>query len=319
MDQESLLHQIKLISDSIRVKNQALKLGLSEKDRFLQSTFNPIVQPLKDISEKLSKYDKVTDKPVVYNKLNEATKVDENDDETAAHNDEEESLDSTRYDMNDSTSDSNSIEDVENIPPMESVSNLSVLGDDLADKGKLTRKYLLKFMKDNPGSNRNFHVYGARLDKDGIMMGDSTLNIDDDDNIKVGARTYKGSRGLFELLFKARPDYYTKSDLANFQIMCKDTNSHRKNYLKTNSIYRNNSFKYMKVIKGLFPPKFNSKKGKGMEFKNANATNIIYYNDLNELIDRARLIYSAIQNGHTGLENEWLSILEVLKKQNIIF
>lgn len=312
MEQESLLQQIKLLSDSIRVKNQALKLGLSEKDRFLQRTFNPIVQPLKDISEKLTKSEKTEDKTFDYNKLNEEESVSNklNDDE---------SLNYTTSDLNDSMSETSSSEDIENIPPKESGSNLSMIGDDLAEKGLLTRKYLLKFMKDNPGSNRNFHVYGARLENNGIMMGDSLINIDNNDNINVGSRTYKGTRGLFELLFKARPENYTKSDLANFQMMCKDTNSHRKNYLKTNSIYRNTSSKYRTVIKELFPPKTISKRGSGMEYKNANASNIIYYNDVNELIDRAKFIYTAIQNGHTGLENEWLSIIEVLKKQNIIF
>ena len=48
---KELLSEIKAISDSIRKKNQALKVGLTARNRFLEETFKPIVDPLNKLNE----------------------------------------------------------------------------------------------------------------------------------------------------------------------------------------------------------------------------------------------------------------------------
>lgn len=53
-DQEKLLQEIKTLSDSIRIKNRALRLGISERDKYLEQTFKPIIEPLKEVSQGLS-------------------------------------------------------------------------------------------------------------------------------------------------------------------------------------------------------------------------------------------------------------------------
>lgn len=52
-DQESLIKEIKALSDSITKKNRLLQMGINERDDFLESTFNPTMKPLKEISKKL--------------------------------------------------------------------------------------------------------------------------------------------------------------------------------------------------------------------------------------------------------------------------
>lgn len=52
-DQESLIKEIIALSDSITKKNRLLQMGINERDDFLESTFNPTMKPLKEISKKL--------------------------------------------------------------------------------------------------------------------------------------------------------------------------------------------------------------------------------------------------------------------------
>ncbi|WP_143442451.1 hypothetical protein [Klebsiella pneumoniae] len=54
-DQEMLINEIKSLSDAIRKKNRDLKLGISERHRYLENTFKPVVDPLQEISRKLDK------------------------------------------------------------------------------------------------------------------------------------------------------------------------------------------------------------------------------------------------------------------------
>lgn len=63
--------------------------------------------------------------------------------------------------------------------------------------------------------------------------------------------------------------------------------------------------------------------GRGMidltkkEFHN-NSNNFVYWNDANELVSRLRLLVSSVSAGHTGHNNEILSIIEELREENII-
>lgn len=63
--------------------------------------------------------------------------------------------------------------------------------------------------------------------------------------------------------------------------------------------------------------------GRGMidltkkEFHN-NSNNFVYWNDVNELVSRLRLLVSSVSAGHTGHNNEILSIIEELREENII-
>lgn len=51
---------------------------------------------------------------------------------------------------------------------------------------------------------------------------------------------------------------------------------------------------------------------------NNDSKNFIYWNDVNELVSRLRLLVSSASAGHTGHNNEILSIIEELREENII-
>lgn len=53
--QEKLVKEIKSLSDSIRRKNRALRLGINERDKYLETTFKPIIEPIKELSQNFLK------------------------------------------------------------------------------------------------------------------------------------------------------------------------------------------------------------------------------------------------------------------------
>lgn len=337
-EQEKLLKEIASLSDAIRRKNRALRLGISERDKYLETTFKPVIGPLKEMVQTvrdlaapsesdlilpISKFEKQKDDTEESSEARES-----NDSNTSIAEDEEEE---EEEDVSASKTSGEDEESVKSGP-----SNISMLGRDITSIGALGTKYLLKMLHTAP-VNRNYHVYGARLEGNGLMIGDTALDVDPENNISIGDKKYKGTIGLFELIFKSNPENYTKRDLIQFKEICKNTNAHKKGYAANNPVHRNTSQKYKSIISELFPrPGAQLKRkavstaelnvthkkrkkvlGQGL-LKDAYSTNVIYYNDINKLVTRMRLLYEAMEAGHTGLENEWVALSTELKNRGVI-
>lgn len=339
--QEKLIKEIKSLSDSIRKKNRALRLGISERDKFLETTFKPVIDPLKQVSRKL---ERVTEGDLILPVSQYDIKTEEElGEEEEDNNSELEEIEEEPEEFEDVQRKEDISEEEEEIYDS-GPSNISKLGVDIRFKGNLGRKYVLKMLQSTI-PNRNYHVYGARLEGEGLMIGDSRLDVDKQDNIIIGGKKYKGTRGLFELIFKSKPENYSNRDLATFKNVCLTTHAHRKNYKPAPSpIHRNQSVKYKNIISELFPTqmeiakkrflsseevipfhtnrkrrKVNEKppSGEGL-LKNTYNTNIIFYNNVNKLVNRMRLIHEAIEAGHTGLQNEWVALIDELINRGII-
>ena len=136
-------------------------------------------------------------------------------------------------------------------------------------------------------------------------------------NLTIKQKTFKGTPGLFELVFKNVPTKYTSLDLKLFKQILKLTNAHKKNYAPNSPIYRNKSKKYLSIIEKLFPPR-SAKSGQGMSLKDVYKTNIIYYNNVNKLVNRLRLLYEAKHAGHTGVDNEIVALTGELRNRGYI-
>lgn len=306
MDQESLIHEIKVLSDSIRKKTQALKLGISERENFIESTFKPVVGSLKEISNKLH-----TRASSPHDGGNEISLIhDKNDEEEQAYKDSNDELSDNEVDIRGETG-SRLDEEEKN------VSNISALAKDITSKGLLTRKYLMKMLQSTPKS-KSYHVYGARLDKNGLMIGDAPLEVDEEDNLKIKGKSYQGTQGVFELIFKSYPTVYTTRDLKIFKNILKLTNAHKKNYSTNSPVYRNSSKKYKSIIVKLFPPRSVKQTGKGLTMKRLDETNIIYYNNVNKIVERLQLVWEAKQAGHSGVNNEIVALTDELRKRGYI-
>lgn len=341
MDEEGdLIEKIKLLSDSIRKKSRNLKVGIQEREKYLETTFKPLVTPLQEISRKLETNNQrniVSKKylPIDINngreEGNSSTEADENTNSLSERDEyvgEEEELEEDD-DEEDSGSESGVTDqsepkkgktcdmNVETISREDgSENNTSILATNIGQKGLLTRKYILKMLQ-GPPSKRKCHVYGARVENNNIKIGDSVISIDDSDNLTIKGKTYPGSPGLFELIFKATPIKYTPKDFNNFKRIVKATNAHKKNYTTLAPIYRNKSTKYKNIIEKLFPPR-GVKSGQGMSMKNMYETNIIYYSDVNKLVNRLRLLHEATLAGHTGVDNEIVALTQELRNQGYI-
>lgn len=323
-NQEELINEIKLLSDSIRKKNLSLKKGLVERNKFLEDTFKPIVDPLNQINNKISEsnlLNEVKKKQSVKEYDTEASEFETQSPSRTSEvvdleeEEEEEEGEEEKTDM-DVSKDAN----LDETGIADSPTNISILSKEIVKKGPLARKYLLNMLHGGTKSNR-YHVYGARLERDGLKIGDSTLEVNDNDDITIKNQTFKGTTGLFELLFKSTPTKYTKYDLNKFKTICLLTHLHRKGYSQNTPIHRNKSEKYKGIISKLFNNqrgKRSKAKGTGLTMKSVYDTNVIYYNNINKLVDRMRLLHESIQAGHTGLDNEMVALTEELKNRGYV-
>jgi hypothetical protein len=354
--QEKLIKEIKTLSDSIRKKHRALKLGISERDKFLERTFKPVIDPLKEVSNKLGK---LSEGEIILPyqgsdvKNEEESDVDTQEESDDSDHDrskglieeeEDESEHDQSKDMIEEEGDESNMDVIKEDGDKSDISNISRLGVDIKFKGDLGRKYLLKMLQ-SAVPNKNYHVYGARLEGDGIMIGNSKLDVDEKDNIIINGKQYKGTIGLFELVFKTKPVNYSNDDLLTFKNICLETNAHKKGYDSNSNVHRNQSEKYKSIISNLFPSRLEKNKKRFMSteevvpfytirkkrkvnkesgtsgsglFKSNYNTNIIYYNNLNKLVNRMRLIHEAMEAGHTGLQNEWVALVDELLNRGII-
>ncbi len=330
VDRENLIKEIKTLSDSIRKKHRNLKQGVIERERFLETTFEPVINPLKDISKGLKNQSSSTSNGIGVleddgKKVARLSGGEGEEEEEEGNGEEEEEDEETNSDVSEEElsleGEGDSLinnEKSQKLRDLKASHRLSILGEDIGSKGVLTRKYIFKMLHATPG-NRKYHVYGARLENQGLMIGDSLLVTDEEDNLIIKGKTYKGSPGLFELVFRPNPLKYTTRDLNMFKIILKQTNAHKKNYSSSSEIHRNTSKKYMSIIKSLFPPKQAGKSsGKGILLKNTYDTNVIYYNNVNKLVDRMRLLYEAKQSGHTGVDNELIALTEEMRNRGYI-
>lgn len=176
------------------------------------------------------------------------------------------------------------------------------------------KQYLNKINQNKTPKFDNF--YGIRQDGNQYLIGNEDVKFDDSGDIVIKNLKYGYTKGLYDLLFYAKPPPgYSKDDLINYKKILSATNAHKKNYEPGNSIRANNSYKYSNIIKGLF------KTGTGLPsyFKtDKDSTSYAYWDDPNELVNRLRLLISSKSAGHTGHENEIISIIEELREAKIV-
>jgi conjugal transfer/entry exclusion protein len=73
--------------------------------------------------------------------------------------------------------------------------------------------------------------YGVRYDasSQSFKVGNSKLSILNNDLI-IENKTYKGTKGLYELLFKKASTNYTQEDLKHYEEIILKTNAHKRYY-----------------------------------------------------------------------------------------
>lgn len=144
-------------------------------------------------------------------------------------------------------------------------------------------------------------------------------------NIHVANKKYKITPGLKELLLRKNPkiSLVNLNDKLAYKEILIATNAHKRDFDPTGQIKGDKGFKYSNIIKPLFSDSTDikkSKRGAGLPSlkKYKKNTELVYWDDPNELVERLKLLIASKTAGNTNLDNEILSIIEELKEAGII-
>lgn len=78
---------------------------------------------------------------------------------------------------------------------------------------------------------------------------------DNDDALMIGDERFALTKGLVNLLSLPMPKNYTKQDLINYKKILLLTSAHKQNFKPQSRIASSTKWKYVNIIKKLFPPK----------------------------------------------------------------
>ncbi|XP_071054932.1 putative leucine-rich repeat-containing protein DDB_G0290503 [Onthophagus taurus] len=317
------------LSDAIRRKYLAIKVGKEGQEKELERINKPIVKPLDTLIETLKKHPKTEQtetkdvkplplktEPLNQNKTQPTISPLQASDEIFTYEPE--------YFL--SSTDERKQEE-----PMK-ISHEST-NEYLEQYHELPRKYIHGLLT----GKEDFHDPTFGIVHDPVVeswsIGNSNVTFDANGDIIIDTtkKKYKGTAGLYELLFKKIPMEYSENDMNKYQEILNDTNAHKRNNDPNEQIKGNKSFKYRNIIKRMIDsqggdstPRTSRKRTKSTATAissrigfghSSSSLNLIagdtrpyqyvYFDDINELVDRLRLLVSSQQAGfHMGITND---------------
>lgn len=328
-----LLSEIQSLSESIRRKHRALKRGIAETTTSLEKTFHPLVEPLKTLTKQFSNKN-VKEEDELRVSLQE--KKEEAADDGDGKNNNKEDTPLKRERSSDETERTPRrtprflhTRTLAETPPLPATQYLATPEGrqegvemlNLLPLGTLAKEYMKRFITDT--RNTIDTTYGPRYEGDILMIGDGKLEFDKNDMYIKGTR-YAGTQGLYELIFMKIPDeeYYGQNDLKAYKSILIATNAHRQRYQPDSQINSNRGYKYRNIIQKLFGKTGGGgnsvHRASGLIYKTVAGVDYVHWNDVNELVDRLRLLIASQRAGHTGHDNEIVSIIEELREAKVI-
>ena len=166
-------------------------------------------------------------------------------------------------------------------------------------------------------------TYGVRFENNTNKIGNQPIYFKANNVVEVGDGDskvlYKGTIGLYELLFKNQPTYYDEDDIIKYKDILYKSSAHKLDYSPTNLLNVNRSHKYKTIISRLF----RVPKGEGLHtWKQVHpithTLDYKYWDDPNELVNRLYLFIASRNDGHTGHENEIQEIIQELRDAKYI-
>ena len=276
----------------IRKKYKALKSGRIESETLLEDAFKSITKPLKELVEKTesNRHELKEEAPYKSKAIKTPEKLEWDDYLPVTEETARKFFDS----------------------PQGSTSLQQYFKHEKLDD--LPAKYLKIYATQKGKIDQTYGIY---YDNDSYKwkVGNSDINIDNSD-IFIKNKSYKGSKGLYELLFMKNPNknLYTADDLNNYKTILNDTSAHKRYYDPDGQINGSKSIKYKEIISKLM-----HREGRGLFKQLTKGWNeYVYWDDPNELVDRLRLLIASQQAGHNNHNNEIISIIEELKEADII-
>ena len=112
--------------------------------------------------------------------------------------------------------------------------------------------------------------------------------------------------GLYELIFMKFPNenICTDDDVQTYKSILLTTNAHLRGHSSSNQVMGNKGYKYKNIIMPLVSGKKVGTNKIVDLMLNDNKIDYIHWNDLNEIVDRLRLLEVSCQAGHNGHDNE---------------
>ena len=181
-------------------------------------------------------------------------------------------------------------------------------------------------------------IYGLYSKDKGFYMGNKPIIIENNDII-VDDIKFEGTPGFWELVTSKKPNEnnYTEEDKEKYQRLVLQTNTAYRGNSSTDpddpskpntKPKSNKSYKWRKFISKIWQV---IKQQQAEEYEaeyeeyeddpqpSTSGTGLtILPSDPNALIDRFDLLFESQKAGHTGVRNELVSILDVLKRQGVI-
>ena len=137
--------------------------------------------------------------------------------------------------------------------------------------------------------------------------------------MRVGNQSFSGTVGLYELISKNKPQNVQESDEENYSRIIQLTGLHLNSlgHVKGN---RGSKYKdFISRLKSTASTPAEKHGGGRLQAKQSELpAQYVYWDDPNELVERLELLVSERDAGHTGLDNEILSILEELQERGLI-
>ena len=138
--------------------------------------------------------------------------------------------------------------------------------------GSVASPYIASYVFHASDVDRDF---GMRRDTDWkFRIGNANVEIDSDSNVILKGVSYKGTKGLFELLTRKKVDtsFITDSDMKAYRAILQSTHGHLENSDPSCSLKTTRGAKYKDVILKLFPAGRVTRRGAESTFKQKLAT-----------------------------------------------
>lgn len=270
---------------AIRKKHMQLKLGRVETNELLEKTFKPIVEPLTKLDSTFKHEMESIKEPL----LEMAAKHDESDQPSTPPS-----------------------------TPQQTSTLRPYVGTPLQEYFNtyeaLPRSYIRGLLQAR--SKAYDTTFGPILDlnTNQIKMGKTILNFVKND-IVINEKLYKGTEGLYELLFKAQPKNYTEEDKDSYRKILLETYMLHRNFHPANQMRGSKSLKYGNIIKPLISHNIS---GEGHMVVSAKPYQYVYWDNVNELVDRLKLLTASQTAGNTNHNNEIMSIIEELREADVV-
>lgn len=323
-------------TNNVRKKYKLLKEGVSDAKVFLEDSYKPIIEPLKMLVDNQNNSNNNFIKSEIKKEIKlenkNKFKTEKKDDIFNEPKIDDESNDNNINNDYDNDNDENDDDD--------ETSGLSSTYN--KDSTFSPNSYISKVVNSESGMDG---TYGVRFYDGELLLGNSIVEFDEENNVVVNGINYTNSHGLYELIFKKIPNrqLYNTRDLENYKKIGLETNLFRRKYNENNSINGTQSKKYTGIIAKLIKSEKKSKtktgaslkcckknkkiiKGYGHLTKNkdllmslqADEPVLTYWNNPNELVERLRLIMGSELAGNNMHRNEVISIIAELKEEGII-